>query len=63
MQVYHDLVPVICDMLGGERHRITVALMGGSLLPLAMFLSWTAVTLAVMPSTVHFSPIVLARSD
>ena len=52
-QVYHDLVPVVCDMLGGDRSRITAALMGGSLLPLAMFVAWTAVTLAVMPAAVR----------
>ena len=51
-QVYHDLVPVICDLLGGHRRRIATALLGGSLLPLAMFLTWNAVTLAVMPSAV-----------
>ena len=51
--MYHDLVPVICELLGGDRRRITLALMGGSLLPLAMFLSWTAVTLAVKPATVR----------
>ena len=53
MQVYHDLVPVICDMLGGDRRRIALALLCGSLLPLAMFLAWTSVTLAVMPSGVR----------
>ncbi len=53
LQVYHDLVPVICDLLGGDRRRIATALLGGSLLPLAMFLSWNAVTLAVMPSAVR----------
>ena len=56
MQVYHDLVPVICDLLGGHRRRITTALLGGSLLPLAMFVTWNAVTLAVMPSAVRKRP-------
>lgn len=52
VQVYHDLVPVICEMLGGDRGRIMVALLCGSLLPLCMFLAWTSVTLAGMPSGV-----------
>jgi len=51
--VYHDLVPVICDLLGGDRRRIRTALLTGSLLPLAMFLTWNAVTLAIIPSAVR----------
>ena len=54
VQVYHDLVPVICDLLGGDRRRVATALLGGSLLPLAMFLTWNAVTLAIMPSAVRW---------
>ena len=51
--MYHDLVPVICELLSGDRHRIRTALLTGSLLPLAMFLTWNAVTLAIMPSAVR----------
>lgn len=45
LQVYHDLVPVVCAYLGGDRARIRTALFAGSLGPLAMFLAWDAVSL------------------
>ena len=47
MQVFHDLVPVVCAQLGGERRRVRTALLAGSLLPLAMFVSWDAIMLAL----------------
>ena len=46
-QVYHDLVPVVVSVLGGDRGRVRVALLAGSALPLAMFLAWDAVMLAL----------------
>ncbi len=48
-QVYHDLVPVVIVVLGGDRGRVRVALLAGSALPLAMFLAWDAVMLALPP--------------
>ena len=48
--VYHDLVPVICTYLGGNRQLVRTALLVGSLVPLGMFLSWEAVALALVPS-------------
>jgi tyrosine-specific transport protein len=47
--VYHDLVPLICSMLGGHRGTIRSALVLGSLIPLGMFLSWEAVALSLVP--------------
>eukprot|EP00889_Picochlorum_renovo_P005402 jgi/Picre1/32432/NNA_007778.t1 len=44
--VYHDLIPLICSYLGGDRKRTQQALVFGSLVPLAMFISWEAVTLS-----------------
>ncbi|KAI8100449.1 hypothetical protein M9435_006933 [Picochlorum sp. BPE23] len=44
--VYHDLIPLICSYLGGDRKRTQQALVLGSLVPLAMFISWEAVTLS-----------------
>jgi tyrosine-specific transport protein len=46
-QVCHDLVPVVCVQLGGDRRRVRTALLAGSLLPLAMFVSWDAIMLAL----------------
>lgn len=47
--VYHDLVPLICSYLGGDRKSVRAALLLGSLVPLGMFLSWEAVALAILP--------------
>ncbi len=47
---YHDLVPVLCAYLGRDRTRIRIALGLGSLVPLCMFVTWTAVALALNPS-------------
>jgi tyrosine-specific transport protein len=47
--VYHDLIPVICSYLGGDRARVRTALVAGSLIPLLMFLSWEGVALATLP--------------
>jgi hypothetical protein len=43
--VYHDLVPVLCQYLGGDRRRVFQSIAFGSLLPLSLFLGWEAVTL------------------
>lgn len=55
--VYHDLIPLICSYLGGDRKRTQQALVFGSLVPLAMFISWEAVTLSFFKeynaSTIH----------
>ncbi|KAI3424069.1 hypothetical protein D9Q98_009432 [Chlorella vulgaris] len=48
--VYHDLIPVIVDYLGGDRKNIRSAIVLGSLVPLAMFLSWEVVALSLLPS-------------
>lgn len=48
--VYHDLVPVICSMLGGDRGSVRSAIVLGSLIPLAMFGSWEAVALGISHS-------------
>ena len=48
--VYHDLVPMICSLLGGDLPRIRQALVIGGACPLAMFLTWNAVALAMVPA-------------
>jgi tyrosine-specific transport protein len=47
--VYHDLVPLICSYLGGDRKLVRSAVVLGSLVPLCMFLSWEAVALSLVP--------------
>ncbi|GAQ78159.1 Tryptophan or tyrosine transporter protein [Klebsormidium nitens] len=49
--VYHDLTPVLCSYLGGDIKRIRQAIIGGSLVPLLMFVSCNAVALAISPVT------------
>ena len=48
--VYHDLVPLICLYLGGDLKRIRTALAIGGSVPLAMFLTWNAVALSMVPA-------------
>uniref|UniRef100_A0A7I4EGB4 Uncharacterized protein n=1 Tax=Physcomitrium patens TaxID=3218 RepID=A0A7I4EGB4_PHYPA len=55
--VYHDLTPVICAQLGGDIARIRISLVLGSLIPLAMFLSWDAVALCLTPLSGATDPI------
>jgi tyrosine-specific transport protein len=57
--VYHDLVPLICSYLGGDRKLVRSALVLGSLVPLFMFLSWEAVALSLVPG----GGLVLSGSD
>lgn len=45
--VYHDLVPVVCAQLNGDAGKVRTALIVGSSVPLAMFLAWDAVALAL----------------
>jgi len=44
--VYHDLIPLICSYLGGNKAKIRQALILGSLVPLGMFISWEGVSLS-----------------
>ena len=52
--VYHDLIPVVCQLLGWDRRKVKAALLTGSILPLIMFLSWEAVCLGLVPFTPGF---------
>jgi len=45
--VFHDLVPVVCSYLDGDMGKVRRALVAGSAIPVAMFLAWDAVTLAL----------------
>lgn len=48
--VYHTVVPYIVDKLDADKRSVSVALLGGSALPLVMFLVWNAVVLGAVPS-------------
>jgi len=47
--VFHDLIPVLCNYLGGDKGRVRTAVIAGGLVPLAMFLAWDAVALSLVP--------------
>ncbi|GJP52358.1 hypothetical protein CLOM_g11481 [Closterium sp. NIES-68] len=50
--VFHDLVPVLCAYLDADLPRIRTALLVGSSVPLAMFLTWDAIVLSISPSSI-----------
>lgn len=54
--VYHDLVPVICTYLRNDRDQVKTAIVFGSIIPLAMFLSWEAVALGLLPGYLPTAP-------
>ncbi|GAB0489102.1 hypothetical protein MMPV_000318 [Pyropia vietnamensis] len=43
--VFHNVVPFVCSLLEGDRTKIRLAVVGGSLVPLLMFLVWNGVIL------------------
>ncbi len=43
--VFHNIVPTVVTQLEGDRKKITTALLGGSIVPLLMFLGWNGVIL------------------
>jgi len=47
--VFHDLIPVLCSYLGGDKLRVRTALVVGGIVPLIMFFAWDAVALALVP--------------
>lgn len=53
----HPIVPVVCAQLGGDIDRIRKSIILGSLVPLAMFLSWDAVALCLAPLSGAQDPI------
>lgn len=57
--VYHDLIPLICSYLNGDRKKIQTALVFGSMVPLAMFIAWEAIALSFMPGEggAHADPV------
>lgn len=43
--VYHDLIPVLCMLLGRDRRAVRAAIVTGSIVPLLMFTSWNTLVL------------------
>lgn len=49
--VYHTVVPHVVEKLEGNARLVCLALLGGSLLPLVMFIIWNAVVLGSVPAS------------
>ncbi|XP_031383117.1 uncharacterized protein LOC116197205 isoform X2 [Punica granatum] len=45
--VYHDIMPVICALLGGDLKSIKSSILIGSVIPLLALLVWDAITLSL----------------
>jgi len=43
--VYHNIIPTVSSNLEGDRRKITLAILGGTGIPLVMFLLWNAAIL------------------
>ncbi|GAB0490179.1 hypothetical protein MMPV_001411 [Pyropia vietnamensis] len=59
--VYHNVVPFVVSYLEGDRFKIRVAILGGSALPLLLFVVWNAVILG--NSDVQATAAVAAAAD
>lgn len=46
---FHNIVPTICYQLGCDFDKIRTAIIGGSAIPLVMFLLWNGVVLGAVP--------------
>ena len=61
--VYHNVVPVICAQLHYNVRQIRIAVTVGSLIPLAMFITWNAVILGIAtPGVLSVDPVDLLRA-
>ena len=61
--VYHDLIPVVCAFLQGDMKQIRRAILIGSSIPLAMFLLWNTVALAMAGGDVTADPLSIISED
>ena len=60
--VYHNVVPVICAQLQYNVQQIRIAITAGSLIPLAMFITWNLVILGIATPGSAADPVQLLRS-
>lgn len=64
--VYQNIVPSVVDQLEGDRKKVTQAIVGGTLAPLLLFLSWNAVVLGNVGAEAGLSnidPVALFQSS
>ena len=61
--VYHNVVPVVCAQLHYNVQAIRIAISVGSLIPLAMFITWNLVILGIaVPGDLAVDPVELLRA-
>ena len=60
---YHDLIPVMCAFLQGDMKQIRRAILIGSSIPLAMFLLWNTVALAMAGGDITADPLSIISED
>ena len=60
--VFHNIVPVVCAQLTYNVKEIRTAIVTGSLIPLAMFITWNAVILGIATSGTEGDPVQLLRA-
>ncbi|XP_042002042.1 tyrosine-specific transport protein isoform X1 [Salvia splendens] len=65
--VYQNVVPVLCTNLEGDLSKVRTAIVGGTAIPLGLFLIWNAVILGIIPtpetgSDTFVDPLQLLRS-
>ena len=61
--VYHNVVPVVCAQLHYNVQAIRIAISVGSLIPLAMFITWNLVILGIaVPGDLSVDPVELLRA-
>ena len=58
--VYQNVVPTVVTQLEGDRAKITTAIIGGTLAPLLMFISWNAV---ILGNIIGMDPSMLGHVD
>lgn len=63
--VYQNVVPTVVTQLEGDRSKITTAIIGGTLAPLLMFITWNAVILGSVAGVdlSHVDPVALLQSE
>ena len=62
--VYHNVVPTLVTQLEGDRRKITQAIIGGTTVPLLMFLSWNAIIIGnTMDSLIFANKITIVKNN
>ena len=61
--VFQNVVPAVVKQLEGDRTKITTAIVGGTAVPLLMFLAWNAVILGNLPLDTVVDPVAFFQNS